>query len=547
MHEIHTKTCAKVSLDAIQCISGFSEIRKDYAAYLTDESKYPGGKAEKLFFPQDETELAAVFKKMASAGTPVTIAGARTGLVGGCVPLTGALVSLERMNEIQRVYYDECSQEWRVRTQCAVSLGELDRCLLAKRFVWIETHGTKGARAQLARFKKDPGNYFYPPDPTELSASLGGTVATNASGARSYRYGATRNWIRRISVMLPNGEILDIPRGKYFASSSGEFIIYDSAGTPLYLKTPSYRLPATKNTAGIFTGPNMDLLDLFIGSEGIFGAVTEIDVALLKREEKISIIQFVDFDEKALDLVEALRDQKAIALDFLELYSEAAIKLLRQRQKKDPKAVDMPPIPDSVGAALFFEFSFQSDSSSKDYEAIVDVVGRCGVDMENSWAAYEPKELARFKTFRRLLPETVNALIAERKRQHPGLHKLGTDLAVPDIHLRKMWRIYVQRLRAAGMQWVAFGHVGDNHVHINILPRNMDELKQGLSLNHELAHAAIGLGGTVSAEHGIGKIKAPYLTTMYTVEQIQEMKNIKQTLDPLGLLNPGDMFEVGSS
>jgi D-lactate dehydrogenase (cytochrome) len=162
-----------------------------------------------LFFPRDEAELSIVLKKMASSGIPVTIAGARTGLVGGCVPLRGALVPLERMNEIHQVYYDECAEEWRVRAQCAVSLSELNRCFMSRSFDWIEKQGTKEIREQLVRFKNDPNNYFYPPDPTELSASLGGTVATNASWARTYRYGATRNWVRRIRVMLPNGELLE--------------------------------------------------------------------------------------------------------------------------------------------------------------------------------------------------------------------------------------------------------------------------------------------------------------------------------------------------
>ncbi len=547
MHEIHTKTCRGARLEAVRQISGFTEIGKGYAGYLTDESKYPGGKADFLFFPRDESELSAVFKEMASCGVPVTVAGARTGLVGGCVPLSGAVVSLERLNEIHLVYYDECSEEWRVRAQCAVSLRDLDRCLLAKSFPWIEKHGTEESREQLARLQKDPRGYFYPPDPTERGASLGGTVATNASGARTYRYGSTRNWVRRIRVMLPNGELLDIPRGKYFASPSREFIIYDSAGTPLHLKIPSYSLPETKNTAGIFSAPSMDLIDLFIGSEGIFGAITSIDVALLEREEKISIVQFVDSDEKALDLVETLKDQKAIPLDFLEFYSEEAIHLLRGRQQKDSKSVGMPPIPGEAGAGVFFEFSFSSDSGPTEFEAIIDAIRGCGGDVKNSWAAYEPRELERLKNFRHILPETVNAIIAERKQQHPGLHKLGTDLAVPANCLRDMWRIYTERLRSTGMQWLAFGHVGDNHVHINILPRDMDELAQGLNLYCEFALEAVRLGGTVSAEHGIGKIKAPYLKVMYNAEHIQEMMDIKRTLDPLSLLNPGDMFEVGSS
>ena len=82
---------------------------------------------------------------------------------------------------------------------------------------------------EMDRFRREPDPYFYPPDPAEMSASLGGTVTTNASGARTFRYGPTRAWVRGLRVMLANGEYLDIPRGKYFASPSGEFVVSDSA------------------------------------------------------------------------------------------------------------------------------------------------------------------------------------------------------------------------------------------------------------------------------------------------------------------------------
>jgi D-lactate dehydrogenase (cytochrome) len=544
MHEIYTKTCAEVPVEAVKHVKGGETISRNYPGYLTDESKYPGGRTQMLFFPKDEAELSAVLKNIGASGTSVTVAGARTGLVGGSVPVGGALVSLERLNAITDIYYDDCAEEWRVRAQCAVTLQELDNCLLTGSLPWIESHGTEIARARLARFRKDARRYFYPPDPTERGASLGGTVATNASGARTYRYGSTRNWVRKISVMLASGEFLDIPRGKYFASPSRDFTVYDSAGTPHTVKTPSYKPPETKNAAGIFSAPNMDLIDLFIGSEGILGIVTAIDVALVEREKKIAMIQFVDSDERALDLVEALRTKKEITLEFLEFYSEKAVNLLRERQVEDPKTISMPPIPAAKQAAVFIEFPFDPGVESTGYGEIVDAVGRCGLDPENSWAAYEPRELERFRVFRHILPETVNVIIAERKKQHPGLHKLGTDLAVPGVHLREMWRTYTQRLDAAGLQWLAFGHIGDNHVHMNILPRNMEELEEGKDLYRQFAIEAIRLGGTVSAEHGIGKIKRPYLKTMYTAEQIQEMRDIKRALDPAGILNPGDMFEV---
>ena len=165
-----------------------------------------------------------------------------------------------------------------------------------------------------------------------------------------------------------------------------------------------------------------------------------------------------------------------------------------------------------------------------------------GASIADSWAAYENRELQRLKDFRHLLPEAINAIIAERKKQYPEIHKLGTDLAVPDDRLHDMWRIYKDALDQADLQWVAFGHIGNNHIHINILPRNADELQQGLELYQQFAAKAVEFGGTVSAEHGIGKLKTKFLELMYRPDEIQEMLALKSALDPERLMNPGNIF-----
>jgi D-lactate dehydrogenase (cytochrome) len=265
-------------------------------------------------------------------------------------------------------------------------------------------------------------------------------------------------------------------------------------------------------------------------------------VALLKQKEKISLVQFLESDEQAIDLVYALRKEKRIQLDLLEFYSGNALALLRQRQMQDPKSVDVPRIPDQAGAALFFELGFAPLADRLDYAALKETVGSCGASVADSWAAYENRELQRLKNFRHILPETVNAIIAERKKQYPELHKLGTDLAVPDDRLRDMWQIYKKNLDAAGLQWVAIGHIGNNHIHVNILPRNGSELEKGLKLYEQFAAKAIEFDGTVSAEHGIGKLKIKFLKLMYSPEQIGEMRAVKSAFDPACLLNPGNIF-----
>jgi len=543
MHKISTRLTPFADFNKIRCVEGFERISREYPTYLTDESKLSPEPFDYLFFPCDEAELGAIFREMSARRVKVTIAGARTGLVGGCVPTSGALVSLENFDRILSLCYDDRAGEWRVQTQCAVCLRALNAQSISKNFPDVERCGDQPALQALSRFKQDPASYFYPPDPTEMSASIGGTVATNASGARTFRYGPTRDWVRGIRVMLPNSEILAIPRGKYFASREGEFLINDTGGKCSRVKLPSYRMPQTKNTSGFFSAPQMDLIDLFIGSEGCFGVITEVTVALLKRAEKISIVQFLKSDEQAINLVEALRNEKTIQLDFLEFYSGNALDLLQKRQAQDPKSVDMPAIPAGAGAALFFEFSFEPMADNPDYTALEETIKRCGASITESWAAYENRELQRMKNFRHILPETINAIIAERKKQCPELHKLGTDLAVPNEHLRDMWKGYRDGLDEAGLQWAAFGHIGDNHIHVNILPRDANELHRGLKLYEQFAAMAVEFGGTVSAEHGIGKMKIKFLELMYSPKQIQEMRALKLAFDPGGLLNPGNIFK----
>jgi D-lactate dehydrogenase (cytochrome) len=543
MFEITSRLPESVPFETIRRADGFEKIAAEFPAYLTDESKFSCKPFDHLFFPRSEAELSCVMREMCRRGIPVTIAGARTGLVGGCVPSLGALVSLENFDRVLALYLDAPAAEWRLRAQCAVNLRTIAAQLAVKRIPDIERCADGMTLIEMDRFRQDPEHYFYPPDPTEMSASLGGTVATNASGARTFRYGPTRDWVRGIRVMLANGEFLEIPRGKYFASPAGGFTVRDSAGNDHKVTIPSYGSPRTKNTAGFFAAPHMDLIDLFIGSEGAFGVITEVTVALLKRRPKISVVQFLTSDDQAIALVEALRTDPRIRLDFLEFYSGTAVDLLRRRQKQDARSVGTPAIPERAGSALFFEMDFDPADRTVKQDALEEAMRSCGASPADSWSAYENRELERLKNFRHILPETINALIAERKKKHPGLHKLGTDLAVPDERLADMWAVYREALAGAGLEWAAFGHIGNNHLHINVLPRDMEDLRKALGLYQMFAEKAVAFGGTVSAEHGIGKLKAKFLKTMYRASDIEEMRAVKRALDPGLLLNPANIFE----
>jgi D-lactate dehydrogenase (cytochrome) len=544
MHEITSEAVPSVDFKGIRCIKDYNEICQDYSPYLCDESKLAHQGAQYLFFPTNEGDLSAIFKEMSNKNVTVTLSGARTGLVGGAVPYGGAIVSLEKLDKIRGLRYDTQSKEWLVRAQCGVTIRDLNNWAMKKDFPGLFESGSAETKAFLKKYKESDTTYFYPPDPTEMGAALGGTVSTNASGARTYKYGATRNWVRRIRVMLASGEVLEIPRGKYLATPAGEFTIINSAGKKTIVKIPKYAMPHTKNAAGIFTAPNMDLIDLFIGSEGILGAITEIEVALQKWNNPVSIVQFLSSDDKAIDFVITLRKEKSIRPEFIEFYSSHALDLLRTKQKEDPKVVGMPPIPDYATSAVFFDLQFDPENKDNDYAQLEKIVYRCGSTLTMSWAGYERRDLERFKNFRHVLPETVNTIIAERKKKIPELYKLGTDLAVPDHALEEIWGFYTSILEGAGLEWVAFGHIGNNHIHINIIPRSLKEMKEGLSIYREFAKKAVDLGGTISAEHGIGKIKKEFFSIMFSDKELKEMKAVKNALDPGCMLNPGNVLEI---
>ncbi|HBF42243.1 MAG TPA: FAD-binding oxidoreductase [Desulfobacteraceae bacterium] len=528
MHEIVSERPAAADFNKIRCIKGYEEIVHNFSPYLSDESNLADGGAEYLFFPADENEVSSIFREMTLRGVKVTISGARTGLVGGAVPIGGAILSLEKFDRVLGFRYDNCSKEFLIKAQCGVTLTSLNDWVMKKKFPDFGSRST----------------FFYPPDPTEMSAALGGTVATNASGAKTYRYGPTRNWVRWVKVILASGEVLEIPRGKYFATPGGEFIIIDSEKDEMIVKIPKYSMPQTKNAAGIFSAPNMDLIDLFIGSEGNLGAITEVEVALQEWQNSVSIIQFFPSDGKAVDFVISLRKEKMLRPDFIEFYSSNALDLLLQKQEEDPTIVPMPTIPNGAKSAVFFDIKFDPKNREYDYSKLEEIVSKHGSKLEMSWVGYERRDLERFRNLRHVLPEIVNSIIVERKKKIPELHKLGTDLAVPDEYLKEIWAFYKSTLEAVGLEWVAFGHIGNNHFHINIMPRSLEEMNTGLSIYNEFAKKAVSYGGTVSAEHGIGKIKKEFLSIMFSEKQLEQMKAVKLALDPGLMINPGNLLDM---
>lgn len=436
--------------------------------YLVDASGYRGS-AERIFVPESEEEVRKILREATALRKPVTLSGAGTGVTGGRVPHTGWLLCLERLTRLEiHEGYAICGP--------GVLLRDLQ---------------IAAAPAQ-----------FYAPDPTEISASIGGSIATNATGSRGFLYGATRRHVRQLRVILSSGELLVLRRGD----------------------KPPFDVPVlpapdvTKNTAGYYLRPYIDFMDLFIGSEGTLGVVAEAELALLPAPRAlVTGVLFFESDEEALDAVDRWRP--APGLRMLEYLDGQSLDLLRAR---------FPEIPSGARACILVE------REGEDIEWMGDDAG-----MEDSWFATGAADRERFRRFRHALPEAVNDLVRRR-----GLTKMGSDFAVPISRNREMLRIYRETLdREFPGRYVIFGHIGDAHLHVNVLPANETEWARGSELMTHFARQAFALGGTVSAEHGLGKRKRHLLEIQYTPAEIQKMKDVKTRLDPHWLLGPGTLFD----
>jgi D-lactate dehydrogenase (cytochrome) len=462
------------------------------APYLTDASNYSGGIAEEVIIPDTSEELANFLK---NENRPITVAGAGTGLTASRIPSGGIIVSLERLNHISNIV------DGRVKIGPAVTLKTLQEAL-------------------------HPTCWFYPPNPTETWASLGGNLATNASGSRSYKYGVTRDYVEEVEMILVDGRKTVIHRGLTISEP-----LQFEDGSKITFPEVSYMSPECKNAAGYFVQPGMDWLDLFVGSDGTLGIFTEIILRLVVcPEDFVSGILFFENEHSCWKLIPQIKSFKGQKIDpcSLEYFDHNALDRLRTKYENIPK---------NSRAALFFE---QDVSRKKDFDVILDswykFLSDEKVDLDSSWFSQGPKDIKMFHGFRHDVPVILNEENILAKRV-----KLSTDMAVADKYFLPMMEFYSKTLSAAELDYVMFGHLGDNHLHINLLP-DKSQRDYAQNIYDQLVNQVLRWGGTVSAEHGIGKLKKKYFAEMIGPEGLDDLRKIKFCFDPNNRMGSGNIL-----
>jgi len=452
------------------------------AGYLRDASNTVGH-AECLALPKSAEEVAEVVRYCQSHAIPLTVTAQRTSTTGGPVPHGGWLLSIEGLDTVYAP--DDVGS--------GVILGEHQNHL--------EEQGL-----------------LFPPDPTSRhECTIGAAIACNASGARSFRYGPIRDWVEGVQVVLPTGEILWADRK-----------------TPIPEDWPRamWAEPDVKTAAGFY--PANNLLDLMIGQEGTLGIITRAKLKVIPwTEEVLGLLVFFSTLEDCIGFVEtaragaARRDRPVVGGSLnplaIEFFDSDALEMARAR---------IPDVPHSAKAALFIEIGHSGEPPLEEWwEAIVEADALA----EDTIVADDSAGRKRLHALRHAIPAGVNEAVVAN-----GMPKVGTDFAVPDSALREMMLAY----GAVEMPSICFGHIGDNHLHLNLLPRDEAELTAARVLYRTLALKAVSLGGTVSAEHGIGKIKRALLSEMVGPETLAAFRSLKAHIDPAWILGRGTMVSA---
>jgi len=450
--------------------------------YLTDASNIKGH-AEALVRPKSTKEVAAVVRHCQKEGIALTVTAGRTSTTGGPVPFGGWLLSTEHLGAILDIGHDTA------RAQGGVNLGAFQQA--------IEATGR-----------------LFPPDPTSrFDCTLGAAIACNASGARSFRYGPTRKWIESVVVVLPTGEIRSFSRADPIPAS---------------WPVPDWDEPQVKTAAG-YAPPN-SALDVFIGQEGTLGIIVEATVRLVQRPEQVlALMAYFPDRSAALAFVRDARsrgEQQALSPSCMEYFDDACLAMARRH---------VPEVPLSAGAALFCEQEVLPGVGEQQHLAAWwRALTAHGALVDETIASSTDADRARLHALRHAIPVEINEAVV--RNQMP---KVGTDLAVPDEGLQEMLATY----DAAPMEHVLFGHIADNHLHLNLLPKSQEELAVAQAFYATLVDKALALGGTVSAEHGIGKLKKSYLHKMVGTATMQSFRELKAFFDPAFILGRGNLFD----
>jgi glycolate oxidase len=447
-----------------------ASVRESYASDASGLHLLP----EYVARPDSADEVLEIVRRAARDHVAITAAGAQTSTTGASITDNGILLSLRAI----------------------ASISEVDE---EKRTI---TAGPGALVGDIKRAAASRGLLFAPDPTSEEESTIGGAIACNASGARTFKYGATREHVRALRVVLASGEIAQFNRSDL-----------------------------EKNTVGYSFAH--DPIDWFIGSEGTLGIIIEAELALVPLPERVvGLAVLFENEDDALRFVILARESRSVAPRCIEYFDARAVEIARS-------ATTVFRIHDDCGAMVYVEEELP-ESAGEELGAWLDLLETFALQGDPLVFMGEA-QLREARRLRHSVPSTMN----ERGNgfRARGGRKVSTDWAVPYRRLPEAIRIARALADDKGIdQAVVYGHAGNGHPHQNFIARDEKELTTIEEVVAETLIRVVDMGGTVAAEHGIGKIKRRWLPLQMTPLQMTIMSAVKRELDPLGIFAPGNIL-----
>jgi D-lactate dehydrogenase (cytochrome) len=345
-----------------------------------------------------------------------------------------------------------------------------------------------------------------------------------------------------LTVVLANGDVLELRRGEVAASPDGIFEVELSSGHTIPVTVPTYRMPdVAKLSAGYYAKPGMDLIDLFIGAEGTLGIIVEATLRVILRPRRAVALIRCDSDAQAVAVTGALRGESPVSA--IEYMDARALRVVPD----DVFARTGVARPRGDSVLLMVQIEVESDESGT-FARMQDVLDSCGITDEATVAAPDDERGAqRLFELREAVPASVNALVAAAKAStHPDIEKTAGDMVVPFSHLAESLALYRRAFESRGLDYAIWGHVSDGNLHPNLIPRTLKDMTGGREALFEIARGVIGMDGAPLAEHGVGRsaLKQRLLRELCGDEGIEQMRAVKRALDPDWKLAPGVLFSA---
>jgi D-lactate dehydrogenase (cytochrome) len=298
--------------------------------------------------------------------------------------------------------------------------------------------------------------------------------------------------------------------------------------------------------SGLFdSGQDDDLIDLYLGSEGMLGVITSLELRLEPKPSEIWGVVFLFTDQaQTIEFIDSLSqnpDPEIAAIEFMDHSTLASIQNFKQTRTSLSKFPDLDPQTDSaVCIAIHSDRMNRVEAVS---ERLMTSAETLGCDLDQTWAFCNDHEMEQFYGFRHAAPESLNTQIDIARQTDVRICKLGTDMQAASMPLSELVEMYQNDLVQHRLKGAVFGHAGDGIMHVNILPQNFDEYTLARKLMRKWAENIHSRDGSVIKEHGIGKIKPHLFRSIPLSKQASCILKLKEGLDPDGLWNPGNMKE----